>query len=87
MAGRPKGLPKTGGRQKGTPNKIDGCLRSDVMESFYLVGGVDYLVKQAIENPVPYLSLIGKCLPKDVNTNVTLNKSELLQEIVANLPK
>lgn len=27
MAGRPKGLPKSGGRQKGTPNKITADIR------------------------------------------------------------
>jgi len=84
---RPKGSPKLGGRQKGTPNKINKDLREAIIESFYAVGGVDYLVIQAKENPGPYMSLLGKSLPKDVNNNVTLNKTELLQEIVANLPK
>jgi hypothetical protein len=84
---RIKGSPKTGGRKKGTPNKIDGNLKDQVLQSLIIVGGVDYLAKQAVLNPGPYLSLLGKCLPKDVNNNVTLNKTELLQEIVSNLPK
>lgn len=41
MVGRPKGLPKTGGRKKGTPNKKDK------------LGGFDTLVKlvEAMEDP------------------------------------
>lgn len=33
MAGRPKGLPKTGGRQKGTPNKITADIK-EIAQSF-----------------------------------------------------
>lgn len=32
MPGRPKGLPKTGGRQKGTPNKITAAKRATLAE-------------------------------------------------------
>lgn len=30
--GKPKGSPKTGGRVKGTPNKLSSCMRSNVKE-------------------------------------------------------
>lgn len=30
-------------------------------------GGEAYLKRQADENPGPFLALIGKCLPKNVN--------------------
>jgi len=33
MAGRPKGLPKSGGRQKGTPNKITADIK-EIAQSF-----------------------------------------------------
>jgi hypothetical protein len=84
---RPKGQPKLGGRKKGTPNKSTIDLKGMILGALDQVGGQQYLAQQAIENPGPFLTLVGKCLPKDLNTNVTLNKSELLQEIVANLPK
>jgi len=84
---RIKGSPKTGGRKPGSPNKISKDLREAFIESFNIIGGVDWLVKQASENPVAYLNQLGKTFPKDVNNNVTLNKTELLQEIVSNLPK
>lgn len=84
---RIKGSPKTGGRKKGTPNKIDSNLKDQILKSLIIVGGVDYLAKQAELNPGPYLSLLGKCLPRDLNNNVSLNKTDLLQEIVSKLPK
>lgn len=31
MAGRPKGIPKTGGRQKGTPNKTTATLKEMIL--------------------------------------------------------
>lgn len=33
MAGRPKGLPKTGGRKKGTPNKATAAKAAEVAAS------------------------------------------------------
>lgn len=58
---------KTGGRKKGTPNKVSGDLRSMITEALTNVGGVRYLQEQADENPAAFMSLIGKALPKDVN--------------------
>ncbi len=84
---RPKGQQKLGGRQKGTSNKVTKELKDMILGALDDVGGQKYLAIQALENPGPFLALIGKVLPKDINNNVTLNKTELLQEIVANLPK
>lgn len=65
-----KGI-KTGGRTKGTPNKISRDIREAVLESFSKVGGAEYLAKQAHENPTAYLSLLGKVLPMAVSGEVT----------------
>jgi len=35
-------------------------------------GGRAYLAQQAQDNPGPFLALIGKVLPKDINANVEL---------------
>jgi len=58
---------KTGGRQKGTPNKVSSKLRDDVLEALSQSGGVEYLKEQAKENPTSFMSLIGRMLPKDVD--------------------
>jgi hypothetical protein len=67
MTGRPKGTPKTGGRKKGTPNKISSALKDAILEAAEQAGGEDgivgYLVAQALANPVAFMSLLGKVLP------------------------
>lgn len=70
MTGRPKGLPKTGGRKKGTPNKRTALLKDAILEAAQNAGGeagiVGYLTMQAIENPGPFMTLLGKVLPTQV---------------------
>ena len=70
MAGRPKGTPKTGGRKKGTPNKISSALKEAILEAAEQAGGEDgivgYLVAQALANPAAFMSLLGKVLPMTI---------------------
>ncbi len=61
--GRPKGIAKTGGRQKGTPNKVTREVKEMVLEALSIAGGVDYLVEQAQKSPNAFLTLVGKVLP------------------------
>lgn len=69
MAGR--GQPKTGGRAKGVPNKVNSDLKGMVLTALSEVGGKDYLVVQAKENPTAFLTLVGKVLPKEVHVDLT----------------
>ena len=64
----PKGRPKPvgSGRQKGVGNKNASQLRDMILNALDKAGGEEYLYNQAIENPGPFLTLIGKVLPKDV---------------------
>lgn len=64
MAG--KGRPKTGGRAKGTPNKLTADVKAMVLEALDKAGGVSYLLTQAQSNPNAFLSLVGKVLPMTV---------------------
>lgn len=63
---RPKGSPKLGGRQKGTPNKMTAAVKDMIITALDKAGGVDYLVRQASENPGPFMTLVGKVLPLQV---------------------
>jgi len=68
-AGRPKGIPKTGGRQKGTPNKITALLKDEILQAAdtaHPEGRVGYLREQAVQNPTAFLTLLGKVLPMQV---------------------
>lgn len=42
MAG--KGAPKTGGRQKGVPNKLTADVKAMVLDALSQAGGVKYLL-------------------------------------------
>lgn len=67
MAGRPKGIPKSGGRKKGTPNKTTAALKDMILKAAELAGGeggtVAYLERQARENATSFNVLLGKVLP------------------------
>lgn len=58
---------KTGGRVAGTPNKITASVKEAILGAFDRVGGVEYLVTQATENPVAFMTLLGKVLPTQVS--------------------
>lgn len=65
--GRAANLTNAGkGRPKGSKNKNTKALKDMILASLDKVGGVDYLQKQANENPTAYLSLVGKVLPMTV---------------------
>lgn len=57
---------KTGGRKKGSPNKITGQLKDMILTALdesHPGGGVEYLKRTAIDHPVAFLTLVGKVLP------------------------
>ena len=61
-----KGSPKTGGRKKGTPNKINGDVKGMVLAALDKAGGPDYLLAQSEANPNAFMSLVGRVLPMQV---------------------
>lgn len=83
---KPKGSPKTGGRQKGTPNKTTALLKDSILKAAELAGDGDlthYLAVQARVNPGPFMVLLGKVLPMQIagdadNPLVAINKIELI---------
>lgn len=68
----PKGKPRppNSGRAKGVPNKVTGDIRAMIAGALEDVGGRDYLVEQARENPQAFMTLVGRTVPKDVNLAV-----------------
>lgn len=63
--------PKTGGRQKGTPNKTTALLKDAVLKAATQAGRegglVGYLQRQADLNPGPFIALLGKVLPLQIS--------------------
>jgi len=70
MADEPKLGANTGnmglGRPKGAQNKITRELKTMILEALENKGGVEYLERQAEDNPTAFLTLIGKVLPLQV---------------------
>ena len=67
----PNNLPGPGpGRPKGSVNSDVKEIRDMIRQSLEMVGGTEYLATQAIENPVAYMGLIGKIIPKEVSATV-----------------
>jgi hypothetical protein len=58
---------KTGGRKKGTTNKLTADLRTAIQGAFDKVGGQSYLQQVAQDDPRTFCKLLGMTLPKDVN--------------------
>lgn len=58
------------GRPKGSPNKTTALIREAIIEAATKAGGkggmVGYLKKQATENPAPFMALLGKVLPTQI---------------------
>jgi hypothetical protein len=81
---RPKGLPKTGGRVAGTPNKATVDLKGMILGALAGAGGEAYLQRQADENPSAFLTLVGKVLP----TTLTGDGGGALRiEVVTGVPR
>lgn len=54
------------GRPKGAVNKLTKTIREAVEISFNQIGGADWLAKMADEQPVAYMTLLGKVLPQQI---------------------
>lgn len=81
MAG--KGKPKTGGRTKGTTNKVTADVKAMILSALDEAGGASYLLTQAKTNPNAFLTLVGKVLPMTVagdpaNPLATVTRIELV---------
>jgi hypothetical protein len=67
MAGR-GGITRTSGqgRKPGVPNKFGSDIKEMVVAALAGAGGVNYLVRQAEQNPVAFMGLVGRVLPLQV---------------------
>ena len=83
MPGKPKGLPKTGGRQKGTPNKTTQEARK-LFESIMdrNVGRIEQALEEIYDDDKQkFLYVINKYfpyyLPKQEQIDITIDSTEL----------
>lgn len=58
---------KTGGRQKGVPNKATAGVKAAMLEAFKGIGGVPALTVWAKANPTEYYKLFARLIPTEVS--------------------
>lgn len=76
---------KTGGRKKGTPNKISADVKNAIECAFEEVGGAAYLVTVARDEPRTFCALLGKLLPNINENDNTHDLSDPLKELLASV--
>ena len=89
MTGRPKGQPKTGGRKKGSTNKITALLKDAILKAAEKAGGkeglVGYLRTQALKQPGPFMALLGRVLPMQIaNDGDDALKVTVIERVIVN---
>jgi hypothetical protein len=85
-------VPKVGldrsktGRAKGTPNRTTALLKDAVLKAADKAGGdkglVGYLTAQATANPGPFMALLGKVLPLQVEGGLTHEVGNSVSELL-----
>lgn len=61
------------GRARGTPNKTTVLLRDLILRALDQAGGVEYLRRQADQNPAAFMALLGKILPTQIGQAAELD--------------
>lgn len=59
------------GRPKGSTNKLTRSVKEAIEAAFQGVGGAEYLMRQAEENPQAFMTLLGKIIPAQVQADLT----------------
>jgi hypothetical protein len=71
------------GRPKGVPNKLTSSVKEAIEAAFHGVGGAEYLMRQAEENPQAFMTLLGKIIPAQVQAEFTGKNGGPIQTIDA----
>lgn len=85
MAGKKKGAPKTGGRSKGSPNKVTRTAKELVTD--LVSAGMEKAMQklQEIEDPKDYLDTLAKFIsyvvPKKVENDTTVAMPVIQTEV------
>lgn len=69
------------GRVAGSKNKVSSDIKAMILTALDKKGGAKYLERQAEENPVAFMGLLGKVLPTQV-TGDENNPLRMINELV-----
>lgn len=76
---------KTGGRQKGTPNKTTVAVKEALADAFDQLGGVSSLVEWGKGNPDEFYKLWVKMLPAEVKGNLE-HSGSITYQVLTGVP-
>ena len=62
--------PKTGGRRKGTPNKVTATARENIIAVFNRLGGTAAMAEWARENQTEFYKLYARLIPGQAQLDV-----------------
>lgn len=82
IAKRPPNAGK--GRKPGVPNRLNADLKNMILSALRAVGGEQYLIEQAQNNPAVFLALLSKLIPRDVKASVSAEVEISLAERIKN---
>lgn len=68
------------GRKPGTPNKLTSTVKMMVLGALESKGGQTWLAKQMKDNPVAFMTLLGKIIPTQI-------VGDMSYRYVARIPK
>lgn len=78
---------KTGGRKKGSVNEITRALGEMIDGALHELGGQEWLVATARDEPVAFLTLLGKRLPKALehsgSIGTELTREQMIERLAA----
>ena len=86
---------KTGGRQRGTPNKITRAFRESVQIAYDAIGGDEAFASWARENPTEFFKICARLIPTELtgseNGGVTViiarnDRALALQQLERDVP-
>jgi hypothetical protein len=75
------------GRPKGVSNKLTRTIRESIEAAFQGVGGPEYLMRQAEENPQAFMTLLGKIIPAQVHQEITNPDGSLKPQVIQIIAK
>lgn len=61
---------RTGGRAKGTPNKVTVEVKSAILRAFEELGGWEYLVDVGRKKPEIFCALLAKIVPQELKAQI-----------------
>jgi len=73
------------GRPKGVVNKLTASVKEAIEAAFQGAGGAEYLMRQAEENPVAFMTLLGKIIPSQVHAELTGKNGGAIETVSLNV--